>query len=140
MEVTSVTGRVGKGEKAIEVDFIVDSGASYTLLPEDVWKKLNLKPLEKLKFALADSTIISRQISEVWLEYGGRGRTVQVILGEGKDTALLGTLSLEALGLVLNPFTRELMPMKLLLAGLRYAEKISKKTPLLSSFPLFSRK
>ena len=116
MGITTVTAKVGKGDQAIEVDFIVDSGASYTLLPENVWKKLNLKPLEELKFTLADSTVISRQISEVWLEYGGRGRTVQVILGEGKDAALLGTLSLEAMGLVLNPFTRELMPMKLMLA------------------------
>ena len=39
-----------------------------------------------------------------------------VILGEPKDEALLGSLTLEALGLVLNPFTRELMPAKLMLA------------------------
>jgi len=77
---TSITARVGKGKKAVEIDFIVDSGASYTLLPEKIWKQLNLKPFEELKFALADATIISRSISEVWLEYGGRGRTVQVIL------------------------------------------------------------
>jgi len=113
---TTVTGRVGKGENMVEVDFLIDSGAKYSLLPEKVWKKLNLKPFEELKFTLADSTVISRKISEVWLEYGGRGRTVQVILGEKKDEALLGALTLEALGLVLNPFTRELMPMKLMLA------------------------
>ncbi len=116
MGLVKITGKVGKGKKATEVDFFVDSGTTFTVLPEDVWKKLNLKPLEKLKFTLADSTIISRQISEVWLEYGGRGRTVQVILGEPKDEALLGVLALGAPGLVLNPFTRELMPMKLMLA------------------------
>ena len=114
MGLVKITGKVGKGKTATEVDFLVDSGATFTVLPEDVWKKLNLKPLEKLKFTLADSTIISRQISEVWLEYGGRGRTVQVILGEPKDEALLGALTLKALGLVLNPFTRELMPIKLM--------------------------
>ncbi|MBI3985464.1 MAG: hypothetical protein HY343_00965, partial [Lentisphaerae bacterium] len=54
--------------------------------------------------------------SEVWLEYEGRGRTTQVILGEKGDEALLGAMTLEALGLVLNPFTRELTPMKLMLA------------------------
>ncbi len=116
MGLVKITGKVGKGKKATEVDLLIDSGATFTVLPENVWKKLNLKPLEKLKFTLADSTIISRQISEVWLEYGGRGRTVQVILGEPKDEALLGVLTLGALGLVLNPFTRELMPMKLMLA------------------------
>ena len=121
MGLTTITGKVGKGKKVVEVDFLVDSGATYTLLPEKVWKKLNLKPFEKLKFTLADSTIITRQISEVWLEYGGRGRTVQVILGEENDQALLGALTLESLGLVLNPFTRELMPMKLMLASITVA-------------------
>ena len=118
MGLITVTGKVGKGKKVIDVDFLVDSGATYTLLPERVWKKLNIKPYKELKFTLADSTVISRQISEVWLEYGGRGRTVQVILGESKDEALLGTLTLEALGLMLNPFTRELLPMKLILASI----------------------
>ncbi len=121
MGLTIITGKVGKGKKVVEVDFLVDSGATYTLLPEKAWKKLNLKPFEKLKFTLADSTIITRQISEVWLEYGGRGRTVQVILGEKNDEALLGALTLESLGLVLNPFTRELMPMKLMLASIKAA-------------------
>ena len=119
MGLTSVTAKVGKGEKAVEVDFIVDSGATYTLLPQKIWKQLNLEPFEELKFALADATVISRAISEVWLEYGGRGRTVQVILGEEKDEALLGAFTLESLGLILNPFTRELFSMRLMLALIR---------------------
>jgi clan AA aspartic protease len=113
---TVVTAKIGRGKSATDVDFLVDSGATYTVLPKSVWKGMKLKPLEKLKFALADSSVITRDISEVWLEYGGRGRTVQVVLGENKDVALLGTLTLEALGLVLNPFNRELSPMKLMLA------------------------
>ena len=68
MGLTTITARVGKGKKAVDVDFIVDSGATYTLLPEKTWKKLNLKPYEDLRFALADSTIITRKLSEVWLE------------------------------------------------------------------------
>ena len=80
-----------------------------------------IKPetLREAKIHLADSTIITRQISEVWLEYRGRGRTVQVILGEKNDEPLLGALTLESLGLMLNPFTRELMPMKLMLASIK---------------------
>ena len=39
-----------------------------------------------------------------------------VVLGQQKDAALLGTLTLESLGLVLNPFERRLTPMRMLLA------------------------
>ncbi len=45
---------------------------------------------------------------------------MQVILGEGNDEALLGVLTLEALGLMLNPFNRELVPMKLMMARLLF--------------------
>ncbi len=114
MGLTKIKTEVGRRNPQ-EVDFLVDSGASYTVLPEKVWKSLGLKPFEKMEFVLADGSTIARGISEVWLKYRGRGRTVQVVLGEGKDKALLGVLTLEALGLVLNPFTRELAPMKLMM-------------------------
>ena len=116
MGLTTVTARVGKGRKATDVDFLVDSGATYSLLPEKVWKRLALKPLETVKFSLADSSIIERGISEVWLDYEGRGRTVQVIMGKRGDEPLLGAFTLEALGLALNPFTRKLVPMKMIVA------------------------
>ena len=39
-----------------------------------------------------------------------------VILGEPEDEPLLGVVTLEILGLVFNPFTRTLHPMRMLLA------------------------
>jgi len=39
-----------------------------------------------------------------------------VILGEPGDEPLLGVVTLEILGLTLNPFTRQLQPMRMLLA------------------------
>ncbi|MGH9447922.1 MAG: hypothetical protein ACRD3O_19695, partial [Terriglobia bacterium] len=38
-----------------------------------------------------------------------------VIVGEGDDQALLGVVTLEELGQVLNPFTRPLQPMRMML-------------------------
>lgn len=44
------------------------------------------------------------------------GITYPVILGDpGDDEALLGVVTLEILGLVFNPFSRTLQPMRLLL-------------------------
>jgi hypothetical protein len=39
-----------------------------------------------------------------------------VILGETGDAALLGEVTLYIFGLVLNPFTRSLHPMRMMLA------------------------
>jgi len=38
------------------------------------------------------------------------------VLGEKDDEAILGVVTLEVLGVILNPFTRTLQPMRLSLA------------------------
>ena len=119
MGMTKIMAKVSKGSQSREVEFLVDSGATYTLLPEKVWRKFKLKPIREVTFSLADGTTIKRKISEARLEYKGLYGTTPVILGEKDDEALLGVLTLETLGLVLNPFTRELVSMKMMLAKIK---------------------
>jgi hypothetical protein len=38
------------------------------------------------------------------------------VLGESEDEAVLGAVTLETLGLVLNPLSRQLLPMRMILA------------------------
>lgn len=116
MGITHIEGTVrGAGGEA-EARFLVDSGATYTLLPRQVWIKIGLKPKRRLAFTLADGTQIERQVSECYVVLPqGEGHT-PVILGEDNDEALLGAVTFGVLGLVLNPFTRELQPMRMLLA------------------------
>lgn len=92
--------------------FLVDSGAVYTVLPARVWKKLGLKPKQVMKFLLADGTRIKRKLSECRIRLRDREAYTPVVLGENKDQALLGTITLEILGLVLNPLDRTLRPIK----------------------------
>ena len=108
-----VTGPTGK---KVTLRFLVDSGASYTLLPENVWKRLSLKPKRTELFALADGTTIERKVSEAHIALANADGHTPVILGEDGDQPLLGVVTLENLGLVLNPFPRKLQPMRLLLA------------------------
>ena len=56
-------------------------------------------------------TVIKRAISETILELPGYGeRHTPVVLGESEDENLLGIVTLEIFGLVLDPFRRELRP------------------------------
>ena len=65
-----------------------------------------------MEFVLADGTRISRGISECLIDLPqGRGHT-PVILGEPRNDALLGVVTLEEMGLVFNPFERSLQPMR----------------------------
>jgi clan AA aspartic protease len=109
----TVSGPTGKQES---VEFLVDSGAKYTLLPVPVWKAIGLSPKRRMTFTLADGTHIQRDVSEVHIALQqGDGHT-PVILGEPGDEALLGAVTLEELGLVLNPFQRSLQPARTMLA------------------------
>lgn len=115
MGLTYIEGVVTGPTGTRTVRFLVDSGASYTLLPHGDWQAIGLKPKREMAFTLADGTIIKRNISECHIALPqGEGHT-PVILGEPDDEALLGTVTLEILGLVLNPFTRTLQPMRMML-------------------------
>ena len=116
MGVVYIEGTVtGPTDKKHMVRFLVDSGTTYTLLPEKVWKAIELTPKRKVVFTVADGTTVEREVSECHIELPeGEGYT-PVILGQPGDEALLGIVTLEILALVLNPFTRELQPMRMLL-------------------------
>jgi predicted aspartyl protease len=115
-----VAGKVRRAEsrgRGVNVRFIVDSGAVYSVLPEPVWKHLRLRRTRSAQFSLADGTLIERAVSRCTFEIAGLSVTSPVVLGEPRDAPLLGMVTLEALGLMLNPLTRELLPMRLLLAA-----------------------
>ena len=109
----TVTGPSGHQES---LKFLVDSGASYTLLPNDTWRSIELTPKRSQRFSLSDGTTVEREISECHIALPqGDGHT-PVILGEPGDEAHFGTITLANLGLLLNPFTRTLQPMRMMLA------------------------
>jgi len=104
-----------KRRKAITVDFLIDSGAVYSLVPGKQLKSIGVEPHKTLDFALADGSIVTRKVGDAYFEYRGRGGAAPVIFGENGDQPLLGVTTLESLGLVLDPFRRELHPMQLVL-------------------------
>ena len=116
MGITYVQGRVkGPSKKQKTVKFLIDSGATYSLLPKKVWKAIGLKPKRKMSFTLADGTTVDKAISETYIVLPQDQAHTPVILSEEDDQVLLGVVTLEILGLVLNPFDRTLNPMRMLL-------------------------
>ena len=73
---------------------------------------IGLKPLREHEFTLADGTVVKRKVSERYISLPQGEAHTPVVLGEADDCALLGAVTLEILGLVLNPFKRTLQPME----------------------------
>lgn len=118
MGITSVTVRVKNPKdetKVIEEEFLVDSGATYSVVPKLLLDKIGVKPYREQKFSLADGRIIKRKIGEAIFEFRGHRAPSPVVVGRKNDVLLLGVLTLEAMGLILDPFERKLYRAKLMM-------------------------
>jgi clan AA aspartic protease len=109
-----------KSEKVAEVNFLIDSGAVYSLVPGKILDELDIEPYKEMSFSLADGTTLKRKVCSAYFEYEGEGGPAPVVYGEEGDEPLLGATTLESLGLVLNPFTRSLHPMRMFMAKLKH--------------------
>ena len=101
--------------KSYEDEFLVDTGAHYTVLPQRIVKLLGLKPAYEQEFVLADGRVIKRLIGSAVVNFEGRELPVPVVLGEKDDDALLGVTTLESFGMMVDPFKRKIYPSKLML-------------------------
>ena len=98
------------------VEFLIDSGGLYSVVPAEILEGLGIPPLAEQTFRLADGIQISRQKGVAVFKYGDRIGGADVIFGEEGDYCLLGAFTLEALGLSLDPLRRELRQLPMLLA------------------------
>ena len=110
-----IVKKIWDADKAVEVEFMIDSGAIYSLVPGKILDEIGVKTHRAVYFSLADGTKISRQVGDAYFEMEGEGAVAPVMYGEEGDSPLLGATTLEAMGLVLNPLKRELYPMKMTL-------------------------
>jgi clan AA aspartic protease len=99
-----------------KVEFLIDSGAVYSVVPSPVLENLGIQPLAEEEFRLADGSKVVRRKGIALFRYGERVGGADVIFGEQDDYTLLGVLTLEALGLALDPLKRQLKPIPMVLA------------------------
>jgi clan AA aspartic protease len=101
--------------KTAKLTFLVDSGAIYSIVPGETLRRLGIKSHSTQTFTLADGTEIKRRMGDAIFIINGKRRASPVIFGEKGDSILLGTVSLEALGFLLDPIKRVLRPLPMVL-------------------------
>jgi len=111
----AVISNIDNKKLKAEAIFLVDTGAGYTVLPYLIAKKIKVKPVKKQIFSLADGSTVTRDIGYAMVEIKDNIAPSPVVIGKKGDSALLGAVTLENMGLMVDPFRRELKPMKLML-------------------------
>lgn len=103
------------GDNWEPLEFLVDSGAVYSVVPASVLERLGIRVVKEEVFRLAHGERITRRKGIAAFRLGDRIGGADVIFGEPGDSILLGALTLEALGLALDPLKRELRELPMLL-------------------------
>lgn len=142
----------GKGKKDIYVDgllanpanrdlncpltFCVDTGASITVIPKKIAKKLKLVKAGTVKIQLGDGRIIENDLAYVYLYVANEGLMVFAAINNADEGALLGCDVMELLQFqidvarrkVLKPLRRfKVVSMLVRVTGKRLCEMLSKK-------------
>jgi clan AA aspartic protease len=111
---------VASPERTEKLEFLIDSGAIYSVVPAPVLKRLGIKPLAQQEFRLANGEKITRRKGVAVFRYKDKVGGADVIFGQEGDATLLGAFTLEALGLALDPLKRELRDLPMMLASMGY--------------------
>jgi predicted aspartyl protease len=99
------------------VEFLVDSGAVHSFVPRDVLNRLGIVPHSRQRFRLADGSAIERDRGDALFFYRNQRGAAPVVFAETGDATLLGAVTLESLGFVLDAVRRDLMPLPMVVAG-----------------------
>ena len=104
------------GQRSIEIEATVDTGAAYTTLPGRLLRELEVQPVGQRRFLLADGRRIYLDFGEARASIDGESVTTIVVFGEDDAPPLLGAYTLEGLGLAVAPGEQRLVPANLIMS------------------------
>lgn len=92
---------------SIEATALVDTGATFTTIPRDIFEKLDLRSTGRRRVRTATQTESLEQ-SFASIEIDGNLTVTPVLISETLDKILVGVITLEALGLRVDPTSGQL--------------------------------
>jgi len=96
--------------KSIEIEAVIDAGATMSVLPMDLIQKLGLEKIDEVN-VYADNSIKRKEVyGWVILEIAGRKAVFDVLAENEGAQPLIGQIVLERLDLVIEPSTRKVIP------------------------------
>jgi aspartyl protease family protein len=99
-----------------DVEVLVDSGALFTSIPRSILEGLGLKPVARRRLRVYGGGVVERDVGGATVEYEGRRAVVPIVFGEPEDISVLGATALESLGYQVDPVSKRLKPIELLMA------------------------
>lgn len=97
-------------ERSVEIDALVDTGASYTIVAADTLDELGVAPIDSYPVELADGRVVTYDLGQAHATIDGRSIPTLVLFGDNGTEPLLGAYTLEGLRLAVDPSQHKLVP------------------------------
>ena len=89
---------------------ILATGATYSWVPEEFLKRLGIKPLDVRPLKIASGKVIKRKLGVALATIRDKTMPTPILFGDQGSEVLLGAITLEELGLTVDPLHRTLVP------------------------------
>ena len=88
--------------------FLVDIGATDTLVPGPYLESIGLEPKGQRVYSLADGSEIRMDVTTADIEFMGEIVGGTIVMGEAESEPLLGVTALESVGIEVDPLNQRL--------------------------------
>lgn len=105
------------------IEALVDTGATYLVVPRNVLTTLGVRPIERRPFTLADGRTVEYEVGVVSLRLQGRTFPVLCVFGDEGSEPLLGAVALETFLLAADPVGKRLVSVPGRLMNVKKAAK-----------------
>jgi len=99
-----------QGKRFQPVDALVDTGATNTSLPSPLLESLGVTPHTTMIFELADGRELELAVGRTWVKVDAQQEFTQVVFASDGTEPILGAVTLEEMGLAVDPVKRRLQP------------------------------
>jgi predicted aspartyl protease len=93
-----------------ELDVIVDTGAAYSWVSRARLEQMGVHAVRQMQFRTIEGHLIERDLAPVFVATDGFTGGDNVVMAEPGDMEVLGSHTLESLGVTVDPVNKKLVP------------------------------
>lgn len=110
---------VADPSRSFELEMIVDTGAYFSIAPAPLLRRVGIEPYRRERFSMANGRSVTRDVGAGMFSTGGQQGVAPVIFGRPREAALLGVITLEAMGFEIDPLQHAIRAIRKPLLALR---------------------
>lgn len=99
---------LGAPNGAYEAKFLVDTGATDSLVPASELSRIGVQPVGKKTYELANGEVVEYEFGLVEIGFMDEVTAGRVIFGPDNSEPILGVTALESAGIIVDPANRTL--------------------------------